>query len=244
MNANLQNKAISILAYHINSFFLRIVLAPNATEGKERGLLWFGVGEAEGTYEEKYYGIDEEVKGSTFSYSEYQYLSRKNNRSLIPSSQGKSKSFFVHYTLFDPTAYDNEDRQHRLNFTEVIPNWSRGYTYTIHLSDELDLLTTADLFLGLGIITFEKEIEGGAKYDHKFGYDLSYGWSLKAIFKYDDQLFFGWESYAKNNRITLDYGSDQEFGYLTHRRDIIIFIGGTFSGSSPTCVETKYTPCT
>ena len=228
----------------IIAFSLRLFFAPDTTEGKEKGLLWFGIGEAEGTYEEKYYKIDEEIKGSTFSYSEYQYLSRKNNRSLIPSSQGKSKGFFIHYTLFDPTAYDNENRQHKLNFTEVIPNWSRGYTYTIHLSDELDLLTTADLFLGLGIIAFEKEIEGGAKYDYKFGYDLSYGWSLKAIFKYDDQLFFGWESYEKNNQIQLRYSDDEDnYGYLTHRRDIILFIGGTFSGSSPTCVETLYQKC-
>ena len=90
-----------------------------------------------------------------------------------------------------------KNRQHKLNFTEVIPNWSRGYTYTIHLSDELDLLTTADLFLGLGIITFEKEIEGGAKYDHKFGYDLSYGWSLKAIFKYDDHFSLGGRAFKR-----------------------------------------------
>lgn len=222
---------------------LIIFIFPLTASAKSKGLLWFGLGSAEGTYEEKYYGIDDEVEGSTFAYAEYELESRKNNRSLIPSSQGKSKSFFIHYTLFEPTAYDNENRKHKLVFTEVIPNWSRGYTYTIHIGDELDLLTTADVFLGLGIITFEKEIEGGARYDHKFGYDLSYGWSLKAAFKYSDQYFFGWESYQKNNRITLDYGSEREFGYLTHRKDIIIFFGGTFSGSQPNCRETLYVKC-
>lgn len=225
-------------------FSLRLILAPDTTEANEKGMLWFGFGEAEGKYQEENYGIDKEVRGDTWEYSEYQYFSKKNNGSLIPSSQGASRSFFVHYTLFDPEADDKDGVKHKLNFTEVIPNWSRGYTYTIHLTDEIDLLTSADIFLGLGIITFEKEIETGEKYDYKFGYDLSYGWSLQASFKFDDNLFFGWRSFQKNNSITLQYEeSGKNNGYLTHRRDIILFIGGTFSGARPTCVETLYTKC-
>ena len=188
---------------------------------EKKGLLWFGLGTAEGKYEEDYFDIREGIEGTTFEYNEYRYSTQKQ-RSIIPNSSGSTKSFFVHYTLFDPSFTDSNQRNHKLTFTEIIPHWSRGYQYTVHLTDKLDMLTSADLFLGIGLITFEKQIENFGNYDHKFGFDLSYGYAMNWLFKYDDNFFFGWRSLAKNNRITLDYGSDTKYGYLTHRRDILL----------------------
>ena len=105
------------------------------------------------------------------------------------------------------------------------------------------MFTSADLFFGLGLVTFEKDIENVKKYDYKIGYDLSYGYSMNWLFKYDDNFFFGWRSLVKNNRITLDYGSDTNFGYLTHRRDILFVLGYTFVGKNPLCVDTQYVKC-
>ena len=226
-------------------FFILFLLISSfeVCSANEKGLAWFGFGEAEGHYEENFFKIDEEVKGQTYEYNQYRYLSVKN-RGIIPSSQGKTKSFFIHYTLFDPEFQDYLDRKHKLNFTEIIPNWSRGYQYTVHLSKKLDMMTSADIFLGLGLITFEKEIERFGNYDHRIGFDLSYGYSMNWLFKWDDQFFLGWRSIVKNNRITLDYGSDEDFGYLTHRRDILFIVGFTFSGADPLCVPTVYVPCT
>lgn len=226
----------------IIAFSVRILLSPNHVEAKDKGLIWAAMGEAEGKYEESYYKIEKEVKGDTYEYAEYIYTTRKN-RSLIPSSQGSSESFFLHYTLFDVEAHDYQSRKHELNFTEIIPYWSRGFTYTIHLSDELDLISSLDLFLGLGFITFEKKIENVGTYDYKFGYDLSYGWSGQTAFKWDDLFFLGVRSLSKRNKITLDFGSEEHYGYLTHRRDILVFVGYTLSGREVDCRPTKYVAC-
>ena len=223
-------------------FSIRVFLTPSSVEGTQKGLVWISMGEAEGKYEEDYYKIAKEVRGDTYEYTEYIYTTRKN-RSLIPSSQGGSESFFLHYTLFDVDADDYQSRKHELNFTEIIPYWSRGFTYTIHLSDELDLISSLDLFLGLGLITFEKKIENVGTYDYKFGYDLSYGWSGQTAFKWDDLFFFGVRSLTKRNKITLDFGSDEHYGYLTHRRDILFFIGYTLSGREVDCRPTQYVDC-
>ena len=220
-----------------------LALSPVILKANAKGLLWIGLGESEAKYEEQYFNIDEEVKGNSYEYMEYRYIAHKNQRSLIPYSSGISKSFFVHYTLFDPEIYDDQNRRHKLSFTEVIPYWSRGYTYTIHLSKKLDLLTAADIFLGLGLITFEKQIQNIGNFEHKFGFDLGYGWGLNAIFKYDENWFLGWRSVSLNNKITLDYGDTIDSGYLTHRRTIFLVLGYTFSGSEPDCVPTAYTPC-
>ena len=221
-----------------------LTLIPSVTKAEDKGLLWIGLGDAEGHYEEGYFSIDQEVEGVTYEYMEYRTSTQKSPQSLIKSSSGSTKSWFVHYTLFDPVFYDDEGRKHELSFTEIIPYWGRGYTYTIHLSDKLDLITSADAFLGLGFITFEKDIVGVQKFEYKFGFDIGYGWGLNAIFKWDDNWFFGWRSLDYlNNRITLDYGDSIGDGYLTHRRDILLVLGTTFSGSSPSCVPTAYQPC-
>jgi hypothetical protein len=218
-------------------------LLPSVIRGEEKGLLWFGLGEAEGTYQEDFYEIDEEIGGATYEYNEYIYMTHSNHRSIIKNSSGKTKSFFVHYTSFDPSFRDSQQREHKLTFTEIIPHWSRGYQYTVHLSDKLDMLTSVDLFLGLGLITFEKKIENVGSYDHRLGYDLSYGYAMNWIFKFDDMFFLGWRSILKNNEIRFDFGSKENFGYLTHRKDIMLIFGGTFSGSSPSCIDTLYVKC-
>ena len=233
------------LVKNINRIIILIFFLFSGTQtsfANEKGLLWVGLGEAEGNYEENYFKIDENITGSTYEYNQYRYINFKN-RGLIPTSKGKTKSFFLHYTLFDPTFEDYLKRKHKLNFTEIIPHWSRGYQYTVHLSKKLDMFTSADLFLGLGIIAFEKDIEDVGSFSHKIGFDLSYGYAMNWLFKWDDQFFFGWRSLVKNNRITLDYGSEADFGYLTHRRDILFVAGYTFTGADPLCVPTVYVPC-
>ena len=219
-----------------------VITSPTIANGSEKGLLWGGLGEAEGSYQEDFYKINDEIRGTTLEYNEFRYITHKN-RGIIPSSKGKTSSFFVHYTQFDPSFSDYLQRTHKLTFTEVIPYWSRGYQYTVHLSKKLDMLTSVDLFLGLGLITFEKEIENVGNYHHKLGYDLSYGYAMNWIFKWDDGIFLGWRSVLKNNEVRLDFGSEENFGFLKHRRDIMIILGGTFSGASPTCIPTKYVPC-
>jgi hypothetical protein len=229
----------------MKTLYCAIILLIIATDvfgiGNPKKLLWFGFGESEGKYEEKFYEIDEEIKGYTLEYSEYQYFPKKSLRSLIPNSTGKTKSFFLHYTLFDIDIEDNQKRKHKLSFTELIPHWGRGYSYTVHMGDKINMHTSIGLFLGLGIITFKKEIENANTFDHKFGYDLSYGFSMNWIWFYDDRLFLGWRSVVKENRITLQMVNEN--GYLTHRRDIFLVFGGTFSGSAPSCVETLYVKC-
>tara|TARA_X000000950_G_scaffold228937_1_gene276591 strand:+ start:1986 stop:2657 length:672 start_codon:yes stop_codon:yes gene_type:complete len=219
-----------------------VITSPTIANGSEKGLLWGGLGEAEGSYQEDFYKINDEIRGTTLEYNEFRYITHKN-RGIIPSSKGKTRSFFVHYTQFDPSFSDYLQRTHKLTFTEVIPYWSRGYQYTVHLSKKLDMLTSVDLFLGLGLITFEKEIENVGNYEHRLGYDLSYGYAMNWIFKFDDMFFLGWRSILKNNEIRLDFGSEENFGYLTHRKDIMLVFGGTFSGSSPSCRDTLYVKC-
>ena len=219
-----------------------LTLTPVLLKAKNKGLLWIGLGESEGKYEEKYFNIDEEVKGASYEYMEYR-AAQYPSHGLIKTSSGPTRSWFVHYTLFDPEIYDDQDRRHKLSFTEIIPYWGRGFNYTVHLSEKLSLLTSADLFLGIGLITFEKQVENVGSFDHKFGYDIGYGWGLNAIFVWDDSTFVGWRSLSKSNRIRLDYGESIDNGYLTHRRDIFLVLGYTFSGSSPSCVETLYVKC-
>ena len=220
---------------------LILLLLTGEALARNKGLVWVGLGEAEGKYEEDEYSLSGEVRGSTYEYQEFRYFEQKNQRSVIPYSTGVTKGFFVHYTLFDPDFEDEQDRKHSLSFTEIIPHWSRGYQHTLHLTKKLDWLNSAELFLGIGFIAFEKEIENLHKFEYKWGYDLSYGYAMNSMFKYDDNWFFGWRSLVKNNRITLEYNENQ--GYLTHRRDILFFIGTTFKGSSPSCVSTQYVKC-
>ena len=221
--------------------FFIFLITPLNLYGNTKSLLWIGFGEAEAKYEEDYYKIDKEIKGSTWEYAEFAYNAYKNHRSIIKNSTGWSKSFFLHYTLFDPKITDSENREHELSFTEIIPYWSRGYTYTIHATDKLNILNFAELFLGLGLITFEKEVVGSYNFSHKFGFDIGYGYSLNTFINWDDRWFFGWRSLVKSNRIKLEFSNEN--GYLTHRRDIMFIIGGTFGGSNPNCVPTAYTPC-
>lgn len=234
-------RLLELVLVGIIGLLLFLIVTPSDTYSQEKGLVWIGLGEAEGKYQEDEYNIEEEVTGSTFEYNEFEYKTYKNHRSLIKSSQGATKSFFFQYILFDPIFEDEQDRTHSLSFTELIPHWSRGYTYILHMGSKLDWVNSAELFAGIGFITFEKEIENLYKFDYKWGFDLSYGYGLNSIFKYDDKWFFGWRSLVKNNRITLEY--NQNSGYLTHRRDIMLVFGGTFSGSAPSCVPTAYVQC-
>jgi len=219
-----------------------LTLTPVLLKAKNKSLLWVGLGEAEGKYEEDLYQIESEVRGETWEYSEFSYFEQKNHQSLIPSSAGPTRGFFVHYTLFNPSFEDQEERTHDLSFTEIIPYWSRGYQYIVHIGKKLNWHTSVEAFLGIGFITFEKEIENYYKFDYKWGYDLGYGYGMNSFFSWDDGTWIlGWKSSVHNNRITLEYNENQ--GYLTHRRNIMFFIGLNVKGQQSDCVPTAYVVC-
>jgi hypothetical protein len=218
-----------------------LVLSTPMLRAEGKGLVWFGFGEAEGKYEEDYFSLDDEVKGEVFEYNEYSYYPRKNLRSLIPSSKGRTASWFVHYTIFDFDLEDKLLRDHRIALHEISTNLSRGYAYEVHLADQLSWVTSADLLVGLGFITFEKQISSGERFDYKWGGDLIYGYALNSFLWFDEGLYLGWRSIVLNNKITLEYGEEQ--GFLTHRRNILLIVGGTFSGREASCVPTAYVPC-
>lgn len=213
---------------------------PLDANAQTKELIWIGFGEAEGNYQEDLHQFDEEIKGSTYEYSELEYEVIRDSGKLR-TSPGQTKSFSLQYTSFDPVFIDQQGRKHFLSLTEITPYWSRGLTYIVHMGKTVDWVNSAELLLGIGFITFEKEVENLHKFDHKWGYELSYGYGMNSLFKFDEGWFFGWRSLVKNNRISLEYGED--YGYLTHRRDILFIIGKTFRGTREICVPTAYVPC-
>ena len=228
------------------ALLLALFLAQQSLSAQNRGkgLLWVGLGEADGIYEEEPYRLKEEVQGVTYEYNEQSTRLFKNLRSWIPSEQGRTDSFFVHWTTFDDSFTDDRFREHTISFTEIIPFWSRGFGYQINMGKKNAWLNIAELFLGVGLIGFEKTLDSYGQvyhFEYKYGFDVGYGWGLTSLWVYDDRLFVGWRSVLKNNRITLEYS--EEYGYLTHRRDWFLIFGGTFQGSRPSCVSTQYVKC-
>ena len=83
-------RLIELVLVGIIALLLFVIVTPSDAYAMEKGLVWIGLGEAEGKYQEDEYNIEEEVTGSTFEYNEFQYTAYKNHGSVIKSCRKNS----------------------------------------------------------------------------------------------------------------------------------------------------------
>ena len=59
-------RLLELLLVGIIALLLMLIVTPSDAYAQEKGLVWIGLGEAEGKYQEDEYKIEEEVTGITF----------------------------------------------------------------------------------------------------------------------------------------------------------------------------------
>lgn len=198
--------------------------------------IWVGTGEARANYIEEAYPLDHDFSGVSWEYHEQ----------LYHGSEGKggwATNWALLDTRFEIDEVDDLLHRHDLKTHLLSGLWGFGLSRQLKASNDFLVMFGANLFLGIGLLQFEKKLTLASGKTHefgqKYGFDVVTGWDGYILSEVYESWFLGWKRSFYRNKVTIDY-SDQP-AFLTHIESTLFFLGKRFGKVS--CVSTAYVKC-